>query len=404
MIARPVPGRPAPGGGLAVLVVVTVLAVLAAPQLGRLRPLVDQLRQVDPPALLHRPTPPSGAAGGVCPVKGPVRIGQGWGAPRDGGRRRHQGIDLLAPAGTPLVAVTSGTITRLSNPDRGRGGISLWLRDARGTAYYYAHNHHNLVRLGQRVRAGQLLARVGATGNAQGGPPHLHFQLHPGGGRPVSPDAVGAAVVPMTLAVWLALAPVRLLAALGLRRSLILACLFVLAVTAYGVAEDLGLLDPPAAATPTRPASQAHPSAAARADIPASYLTLYRRAARAARGCPGRCWPPSGRSSPTTAAAASPGSARAGTRRGRRGRCSSASALGGPATPGPATAPTSTVTAGAVSMTPATPSRPPPATCATHGAPRRLDRALYAYNHSWAYVAKVKAIAARYRTRGGGRR
>jgi murein DD-endopeptidase MepM/ murein hydrolase activator NlpD len=125
----------------------------------------------------------------VCPVKGPVRIGQGWGAPRDGGRRRHQGIDLLAPAGIPLVAVASGHITRLSNLDRGRGGISLWLRDARGTAYYYAHNQHNLVRLGQRVRAGQLLARVGATGNAKGGPPHLHFQIHPGGGRPVSPDA-----------------------------------------------------------------------------------------------------------------------------------------------------------------------------------------------------------------------
>jgi murein DD-endopeptidase MepM/ murein hydrolase activator NlpD len=119
-----------------------------------------------------------------------VRIGQGWGAPRDGGRRRHQGIDLLAPAGTPLVAVASGHITRLSNTDRGRGGISLWLRDRRGTAYYYAHNHHNLIRLGQRVQAGQLLARVGATGNAKGGPAHLHFQVHPSGGRPVSPDAL----------------------------------------------------------------------------------------------------------------------------------------------------------------------------------------------------------------------
>jgi murein DD-endopeptidase MepM/ murein hydrolase activator NlpD len=187
MIARAA-GRPAPGGGLAVLVVVTVLAALAAPQLGRLRPLVDQLRQADPPRVLpDRPKPPSG---GVCPVKGPVRIGQGWGASRDGGRRRHQGIDLLAPVGTPLVAVASGHITRLSNLDRGRGGISLWLRDRRGTAYYYAHNHHNLVRLGQQVRAGQLLARVGATGNARGGPPHLHFQIHPGGGRPVSPDAL----------------------------------------------------------------------------------------------------------------------------------------------------------------------------------------------------------------------
>jgi murein DD-endopeptidase MepM/ murein hydrolase activator NlpD len=187
VIARPAPGRPAPGSGLAVLVVVTVLAVLAAPQLGRLRPLVDQLRQSKPLTSLPRLTAPSG---GVCPVKGPVRIGQGWGAPRDGGRRRHQGIDLLAPAGTPLVAVTSGQIIRLSNVNRGRGGISLWLRDRRGTAYYYAHNQHNLVHLGQRVRAGQLLARVGATGNARGGPPHLHFQIHPKDGRPVSPDAV----------------------------------------------------------------------------------------------------------------------------------------------------------------------------------------------------------------------
>jgi murein DD-endopeptidase MepM/ murein hydrolase activator NlpD len=190
VIAR-APGRPAPGGGLAVLLVVTVLAALAAPQLGRLRPLVDQLRQADPPRLLPlRPRPPSGGLGsGVCPVKGPVQIGQGWGAPRDGGRRHHQGIDLLAPAGTPLVAVTSGQINRLSNQDRGRGGISLWLRDARGTAYYYAHNQHNLVPLGQRVQAGQVIARVGATGNARDGPPHLHFQIHPGGGRPVNPDA-----------------------------------------------------------------------------------------------------------------------------------------------------------------------------------------------------------------------
>jgi hypothetical protein len=91
----------------------------------------------------------------------------------------------------------------------------------------------------------------------------------------------------MTLAIWLALAPLRLLAALGLRRSLILVCLFVLVVTAYGVAEDLGLLDPPAAAKPTRRASQAPPSGAARADIPTGYLRLYRRAASR---CPGLSW------------------------------------------------------------------------------------------------------------------
>ena len=119
-----------------------------------------------------------------------MRIGQGWGAPRDGGRRRHQGIDLLAPAGTPLVAVTSGPSPASATSIGAGAGSACGCAIARGTAYYYAHNQHNLVRLGQRVRAGQLLARVGATGNARGGPPHLHFQIHPGGGRPVSPDAV----------------------------------------------------------------------------------------------------------------------------------------------------------------------------------------------------------------------
>ena len=84
----------------------------------------------------------------------------------------------------------------------------------------------------------------------------------------------------MILAVWLLSLPLRLLAALGLRRSVILACLFVLAVTAYGVAEDLGLIEPPAQAAPasTPTAGQPRPSRAAAADIPASYLRLYRQA------------------------------------------------------------------------------------------------------------------------------
>jgi murein DD-endopeptidase MepM/ murein hydrolase activator NlpD len=193
---RPCPHQPHPAGsggsGLLALLVVLALLVLAAPQAHTLRPLVDQLRQAGPLPSVALPSPP-GASGGtdrrVCPVRGPVRIGQGWGAPRDGGRRRHQGIDLLAPAGTPLVAVADGRITRASNRERGRGGITLWLRDRAGTSYYYAHNQRNLARAGQRVRRGQVIALVGATGNARGGPPHLHFQLHPGGGPPVNPDA-----------------------------------------------------------------------------------------------------------------------------------------------------------------------------------------------------------------------
>src|SRR5215216_3323281 len=84
----------------------------------------------------------------------------------------------------------------------------------------------------------------------------------------------------MILAVWLLSLPFRFLAALGLRRTIILACLFVLAVTAYGVAEDLGVLEPPARATPAgKPTTgQPGPSRAAVADIPGSYLHLYRQA------------------------------------------------------------------------------------------------------------------------------
>jgi hypothetical protein len=211
----------------------------------------------------------------------------------------------------------------------------------------------------------------------------------------------------MTLAAWLALLPLRLLATLGLRCSLILACLFVLTVTAYGVAEDLGLLDPPAAAKPTRPARpsrQAPPSGATRADIPSGYLPLYRKAARR---CPGLSWSvlaaigkvesdhgrsrlPGVRSGWNTAGTAGPMQFGIGT-----GRAGNAWARYGADFDGDGRRsvydPSDAIPAAARYL------------CA-HGAPRRLDRAIYADNHSWSYVAKVKAIAARYRTRGGDRR
>jgi hypothetical protein len=211
----------------------------------------------------------------------------------------------------------------------------------------------------------------------------------------------------MTLAVWLALLPLRLLAALGLRRSLILACLFILAVTAYGVAQDLGLLGPPAAATPAhppRPVRQAGPSAAARADIPTDYLRLYRRAAGRCRGLSwsvlaaigkvesdhGRSRLPGVRSGWNAAGAAGPmqfgiGTGRAGNAWARYGRDFDHDSHPSAYDPGDA------IPAAADYL------------CA-HGASHRLDRALYAYNRSWPYVARVKAIAARYRARGGGRR
>jgi murein DD-endopeptidase MepM/ murein hydrolase activator NlpD len=187
------PRRPPEGGGVAVLVVVTVLAWLVAPQAHRLRPVVDQLRRADLPAVrlprLPAPPPASGAGGRVCPLAGRFTYGSGWGAPRDGGTRRHQGIDLMAPAGTRLVAVEDGRIGPRWGHDGGNAGIRLWLYGDSGTHYFYAHNRRNLARPGQRVRRGDLVAEVGNSGNAARTPPHVHFQLHPGGGPAVNPDA-----------------------------------------------------------------------------------------------------------------------------------------------------------------------------------------------------------------------
>jgi membrane-bound lytic murein transglycosylase B len=202
----------------------------------------------------------------------------------------------------------------------------------------------------------------------------------------------------MILAVWLLSLPFRLLAALGLRRSVILACLFVLAVTAYGMAEDLGLLKPPGQATPARkpPAGQPSPSRAAVADIPASYLRLYRSAgARHRLPWPvlaavgkvesdhGRARLPGVRSGSNWAGACGPMQLGC-VPHSRAGNASARYGHGRPHDPAAA------IPAAARYLV-------------DHGARRNLDRALFAYNHSWAYVARVKQLASRYAP-GGGRR
>jgi membrane-bound lytic murein transglycosylase B len=202
----------------------------------------------------------------------------------------------------------------------------------------------------------------------------------------------------MILAIWLLSLPFRLLATLGLRRSVILACLFVLTVTAYGVAQDLGLLEPPARATPLpKPAAgQPTPSRAAVADIPAGYLRLYRRSGARYRipwpvlaaigkveSDHGRSPLPGVHSGSNWAGACGPmqlgcvPGSQAGNAWARHGH-------GQPHDPAQA------IPAAARYLV-------------DHGARRNLDRAIFAYNHSWAYVAKVKQLARRY-ARGGGRR
>ena len=122
----------------------------------------------------------------ACPV-GTVRsFVDTWGAPRSGGRR-HQGTDVFAPSGSPAYAVVDGVVDQTTDVNTGLGGITLWLRSVRGDRFYYAHNTQNLVRAGQRVSAGDVIATVGQTGNATTTPPHIHFEVHPLGGAVINP-------------------------------------------------------------------------------------------------------------------------------------------------------------------------------------------------------------------------
>jgi murein DD-endopeptidase MepM/ murein hydrolase activator NlpD len=108
-----------------------------------------------------------------------------WGAARDGGRRRHEGVDIFAPRGTPAVAATDGVVTGVRAT--AIGGNVVWLRDDHGPqTLYYAHLDTQFVARGQRVRLGDTLGLVGNTGNAASTAPHLHFGVYTRSG-PVDP-------------------------------------------------------------------------------------------------------------------------------------------------------------------------------------------------------------------------
>ena len=123
-----------------------------------------------------------GPAGLAIPVAG-VKAGQlldTFSQARAGGGRVHDAIDIMAPHGTPVVAAAPGTVEKLFL-SQGGGGISAYVRsnDARWV-FYYAHLQGYAPGLaeGQRVARGQLIGRVGATGNANPDGPHLHFAIH----------------------------------------------------------------------------------------------------------------------------------------------------------------------------------------------------------------------------------
>jgi murein DD-endopeptidase MepM/ murein hydrolase activator NlpD len=136
------------------------------------------------PSILLPPeiTPKLTAGGYVFPVYGPSSFIDTFQADRahvSGGW--HHGDDIFAPLGAPVLACASGTV--FSVGWNRVGGNRLWLRDGQGNLFYYAHlsAFTPLALNGNKVNAGDVLGFVGNTGDAQGTPPHLHFEIHPVG-------------------------------------------------------------------------------------------------------------------------------------------------------------------------------------------------------------------------------
>ena len=129
-------------------------------------------------------------AGFVFPVAGPHSYSDTFGAPRMFGTsyaHLHQGTDIFAASGTPLVAVERGVVFSMGSDVL--GGTKLWLQGASNTKYYYAHLSAFAEGLesGKVVAAGDVVGFVGNTGNAITTPAHLHFEVHPNGGPAVNP-------------------------------------------------------------------------------------------------------------------------------------------------------------------------------------------------------------------------
>lgn len=113
-------------------------------------------------------------------------IGSGFGAPRDGGRRRHHGVDIFAKRHTPVVAPSKAFVRRVSESDI--GGLNIWLNDTKRNLHlYFAHLQTQDVKQNTYVEPGQRIGTVGNTGNARRTPPHLHFGIYVRGEGPVDP-------------------------------------------------------------------------------------------------------------------------------------------------------------------------------------------------------------------------
>lgn len=125
-------------------------------------------------ALLHlQPLPQANSLPNPVPKH---RFIDTWGAPRGGGRK-HEGVDIFAKRGTPIVSNINGVVWKLEN--NRLGGTSVWLIGAGGAAHYYTHlDKYGDVRPYQYVKRGHVIGYVGNTGNARTTPPHLHYGIY----------------------------------------------------------------------------------------------------------------------------------------------------------------------------------------------------------------------------------
>jgi len=137
---------------------------------------VGVLPVISPPTIKPKLT----AGGYVFPVYGPSSFSDSFGAFRgDVSGNWHHGDDIFAPLGAPVLAIASGTVFSVGWNEV--GGNRLWLRDGQGNLFYYAHlsAFSPLAVNGNRVDAGAVVGFVGNTGDAEGTPYHLHFEIHP---------------------------------------------------------------------------------------------------------------------------------------------------------------------------------------------------------------------------------
>jgi murein DD-endopeptidase MepM/ murein hydrolase activator NlpD len=138
------------------------------------------------PPDISAPLSPNGY---VFPVYGPSSFTDTYGAPR-AAVTWHHGEDIFAPLGAPILAVADGTVFSVGWNDI--GGYRFWLRDRQGNQFYYAHlsAFSPLAVNNRQVRAGDVIGFIGNTGDAQGTPYHLHFEIHPVSLLPMGYDGV----------------------------------------------------------------------------------------------------------------------------------------------------------------------------------------------------------------------